>query len=86
LFYLHKRKTFRGPIGNECCVVFVNCGGPAESGFLGRSGVALPFKAAVTRIESPEEEMRIVDIDLDILKDAREVYKIREDLELENKA
>ncbi|EIM86927.1 carbon-nitrogen hydrolase [Stereum hirsutum FP-91666 SS1] len=66
---------------NECCVVFVNCGGPRSSGFLGRSSIALPFKGALTRMESPDEEMRIVDIDLDILKDAREVYKIREDLE-----
>jgi len=67
---------------NECCVVFVNCGGPKDLGFLGRSGVALPFKGPVTRIESSEEEMRVVEIDLDILKDAKEVYKIREDLEI----
>ncbi|KAF8508240.1 carbon-nitrogen hydrolase [Hysterangium stoloniferum] len=68
---------------NECCVVFVNCGGPKESGFLGRSGIAVPFKGAVTRIESSDEELRVVEINLDILKDARSVYKIREDLELE---
>ncbi|KAF8589073.1 carbon-nitrogen hydrolase [Ramaria rubella] len=67
---------------NECCVVFVNCGGPRDLGFLGRSGVAVPFKGAVTRIESSEEEMRVVEIDLEILKDARSVYKIREDLDV----
>jgi len=46
----------------------VSCGGPSEEGFLGRSGVALPFKGAVCRIESSEEEMRVVEVDLDILK------------------
>lgn len=45
-----------------------SCGGPRSSGFLGRSSIALPFKGALTRMESSDEEMRIVDIDLDILK------------------
>lgn len=40
-------------------------------GYLGRSGVALPFKGAITRLESSEEEMRVVDIDLDILRVCR---------------
>ncbi|GJJ10508.1 hypothetical protein Clacol_004734 [Clathrus columnatus] len=66
---------------NECCVIFVNCAGPKEQGFLGRSGVALPFKGAVAHIESCNEMMKLVDVDLDILEHARKAYKIKEDLE-----
>lgn len=82
--------------------ILCSCGGPHSLGFLGRSGVALPFKGPVTRIESSEEEMRVVEIDLDILKvcepvqrwravvdydskDAKNVYRIRDDLENKQK-
>lgn len=45
-----------------------SCGGPKAKGFLGHSSVSMPFKGVVTRIEGPNEEMRVVDIDLDILQ------------------
>lgn len=32
---------------NECVVVFVNCGGKAEEGWIGGSGVTVPFKGWV---------------------------------------
>lgn len=32
---------------NECVVVFVNCGGKAEDGWIGGSGVTVPFKGWV---------------------------------------
>lgn len=41
---------------NECCVVFVNCGGDAMDGFIGRSGVTLPFKGCVGKAKSNLEE------------------------------
>lgn len=64
---------------NECVVVFVNCGGPTEEGFLGRSAVAAPLKGVVGRIESGEAQVKIVDIDLDVIQAAKKVYQIRED-------
>ncbi|KAK9900272.1 carbon-nitrogen hydrolase [Cystobasidium minutum MCA 4210] len=64
---------------NECVVVFVNCGGPAEQGFLGRSAVAAPLKGVIGRIESGEAQLKIVDVDLDVIQAAKKVYQIRED-------
>lgn len=52
---------------NECVVAFVNCGGPAEKGFLGCSGVAAPFKGCVGRTKGCEEEVKVVEVDLDVL-------------------
>jgi predicted amidohydrolase len=37
---------------NNCCVIFVNCGGKKEEGFIGRSGVTLPFKGVVGKAVS----------------------------------
>ncbi|KAL8292279.1 hypothetical protein RQP46_001745 [Phenoliferia psychrophenolica] len=65
---------------NECAVVFVNAGGPAKEGFIGRSGVTLPFLGKVGGTTTNEEEMVMVDIDLGILEDAKAVYGIRKDL------
>jgi len=65
---------------NECAIAFANCAGSAKDGFVGRSAVAVPFKGCIARATDSEEEMLIVDLDLDILKDARAVYRIREDL------
>ncbi|KAK4705706.1 hypothetical protein P7C70_g503, partial [Phenoliferia sp. Uapishka_3] len=49
------------------CVVFVNAGGSSKDGFIGRSGVTLPFLGKVGGTKSNEEEMLIVDVDLNIL-------------------
>jgi predicted amidohydrolase len=42
---------------NECVVVFVNCGGKTEEGWIGGSGVTVPFKGwvkkAVSRFSRP---------------------------------
>ncbi|KAM0790898.1 hypothetical protein ACM66B_004736 [Microbotryomycetes sp. NB124-2] len=65
---------------NECAVVLANCGGEAEDGWIGRSRVAVPFKGSVAEAKSEREELFFADIDLDILKDAREVYGVRTDL------
>lgn len=64
---------------NECCVIFVNCGGKKSDGFLGGSSVAMPLKGSVIRFDEPIERLEVVEIDLDVLEDARSVYKIRED-------
>lgn len=53
---------------NECVVAYVNCGGPREQGFLGCSAVAAPFKGCLGRTKGPDEEVKIVEVDLDVLK------------------
>ena len=53
---------------NECVVAYVNCGGPKEKGFLGCSAVAAPFKGCVGRTKGEGEEVRVVEVDLDVLK------------------
>ncbi|KAK4050886.1 hypothetical protein OIV83_003308 [Microbotryomycetes sp. JL201] len=65
---------------NECVVVLANCGGEAKDGWIGRSRVAVPFKGSVAEAKSEQEELFFADVDLGILKDAREVYGIRTDL------
>lgn len=37
---------------NECAIVYVNCGGSKEEGYIGRSAVALPFKGVVGKAVS----------------------------------
>lgn len=81
---------------NTCMVVFVNAGAPApapaglgkEGGgggdgrdemFLGLSQVAVPFKGALGKM-GREEGMSVVEVDLEILEDAEENYKVREDM------
>ncbi|GAA98679.1 uncharacterized protein L969DRAFT_95096 [Mixia osmundae IAM 14324] len=63
----------------ECCIVFVNCGGPRSQGYMGRSAVAMPFLGCVAKLPEPDEQLVVVEIDLDILPDAEATYKIRED-------
>ncbi|KAG0147466.1 hypothetical protein CROQUDRAFT_656027 [Cronartium quercuum f. sp. fusiforme G11] len=64
---------------NECCVIFVNCGGSGKEGYLGGSTIAMPLKGSLIIFDNPEERLEVVEIDLDVLKDARSIYKIRED-------
>lgn len=45
-----------------------SCGGPKEEGFLGRSAVAAPLKGVVGRIETGEAQLKIVDVDLDVIQ------------------
>lgn len=38
---------------NECCVVFCNCGGDEDQGWLGQTGVAVPFQGWIGQAVSP---------------------------------
>ncbi|RDL36581.1 Carbon-nitrogen hydrolase [Venustampulla echinocandica] len=71
---------------NTCMVVFVNAGGPkgeAEKGnWAGLSQVAVPFKGALGKMNG-EEGMSIVDVDMQILEDAEDNYKVRQDIKSE---
>jgi len=65
---------------NTCAVVFVNAGGPAARGYAGLSQVAVPFIGSLGKLEGSEEGMSIVDLDMEILQEAEDNYKVREDL------
>ncbi|KAK5020070.1 hypothetical protein LTR60_000863, partial [Cryomyces antarcticus] len=73
---------------NTCAVVFANCGS-TEAGqrlhenesnpYVGVSQVAAPFVGAIERLGS-EEGMVVAQLDMEILDDAEENYRVREDL------
>ncbi|KAF2398271.1 carbon-nitrogen hydrolase [Trichodelitschia bisporula] len=65
---------------NTCAVVFVNSGGPAEEGFAGLSQVTVPFVGTLARLDNPDEDMTIVDVDFHTLELAEDNYKVRADL------
>lgn len=44
-----------------------SCGGKKSDGFLGRSSVAMPLKGALASIDGPEEDMKVVEVDLSVL-------------------
>jgi len=61
-------------------VIFANAGGPPGRGYAGLSQVTVPFIGPLTRMGSCAEGMSVVDIDMAILEDAEDNYKIRADL------
>ncbi|KAK5016436.1 carbon-nitrogen hydrolase [Cryomyces antarcticus] len=65
---------------NTCAVIFANAGGPPGRGYAGLSQVCVPYVGALTRLGSSAEGMSVVDLDLGILEDAEENYKVRADL------
>jgi predicted amidohydrolase len=68
---------------NTCMVVFANAGGPkgkiTKGSYAGLSQVAVPFKGALGKM-GDEEGMSVVEFDMQILEDAEENYKVREDM------
>ncbi|MCJ1363039.1 hypothetical protein MMC16_002145 [Acarospora aff. strigata] len=65
---------------NTCAVIFVNAGGPEGRGYAGLSQVAVPFVGSLGKLAGSEEGMSIVDLDMEILQEAEDNYKVREDL------
>jgi predicted amidohydrolase len=65
---------------NTCVVVFCNAGGPAAEDFAGHSQVAIPFIGCIGKLQTSEEGMKLVSVDMDIPDEAETVYKVREDL------
>lgn len=68
---------------NTAAIIFVNVGGVLE-GNLGLSQVVMPFVGSVAPPLGYEEGMAIVDIDMEILDDAEEVYRVRTDMGAES--
>ncbi|KAH6713933.1 carbon-nitrogen hydrolase [Leptodontidium sp. MPI-SDFR-AT-0119] len=73
---------------NTCAVVFVNAGGVKEGDGEGESGrgswaggsqVAVPFEGARGKLGWCEG-MGVVDVDMEILEEAEENYKVRQDM------
>jgi hypothetical protein len=64
-------------------VVFANAGGPVgkttSGAYAGLSQVAVPFKGALGKM-GPEEGMSVVSVDMQILEDAEDNYKVRADM------
>lgn len=52
----------------ELVLTMVNAGGPREEGFMGGSGVWAPLLGRVDGFDASEVGMKIVEVDLDILK------------------
>ncbi|KAJ8063152.1 hypothetical protein OCU04_008393 [Sclerotinia nivalis] len=70
---------------NTCGITFCNAGAPIgkgkeNAGFLGISQVTVPFQGAVGRM-GREEGMNVVELDMKILEEAEEAYKVRMDME-----
>ncbi|RXK41014.1 hypothetical protein M231_01645 [Tremella mesenterica] len=63
----------------ETAWIMCNAGGDELEGFMGGSGVWVPFRGKLGGFDGAEENVKVVDLDLDVLKDARETYKIRQD-------
>jgi predicted amidohydrolase len=68
---------------NTCAVIFCNTGcapeKAANSHYAGLSQVAVPFQGALGKLGN-EEGMSVVELDMQILADAEENYKVREDM------
>lgn len=65
---------------NTCAVVYCNVGGERSEDFLGCSQVTMPFMGCVGRIDSSGEEIKVIDVDMGLVREAEGVYKIREDM------
>jgi predicted amidohydrolase len=68
---------------NTCMVVFANVGGPvgegAKGAWAGLSQVAVPFQGALGKM-GDEEGMSVVEVDMQILEEAEDNYKVRADM------
>ncbi|EGX93833.1 Nitrilase/cyanide hydratase [Cordyceps militaris CM01] len=76
---------------STCAVVFVNAAAPPPPPggahgkdargmeFIGQSQVAMPLQGTRCML-GPAEEVRVVELDMDVLQVAEDVYKIRQDI------
>ncbi|XAO27081.1 hypothetical protein I312_105923 [Cryptococcus bacillisporus CA1280] len=62
----------------ETVWIMCNAGGAAIEGFMGGSGIWAPLRGRVGGCGA-EAGLQIVDVEMGVLKDARQTYKIRED-------
>ena len=72
-------------IESETIFVYVNAAGTfnyngAKNILLGKTQIALPFYGTTNILNHNKEDILMKEIDLRIIKDARKVYKIENDL------
>ncbi|RPA96448.1 carbon-nitrogen hydrolase [Choiromyces venosus 120613-1] len=65
---------------NTSCIAFANVGGRGESGFAGLSKITMPLMGDIAKAEGTHEQMIIGEVDMEILQDAEDSYKVREDI------
>ncbi|KAI5853057.1 carbon-nitrogen hydrolase [Morchella snyderi] len=65
---------------NIAAIIFSNAGGREGSGFAGLSQITMPLMGPIAKAEGTHEQMVIGEIDLQILEDAEDSYKIRADI------
>ncbi|CAD6570667.1 MAG: hypothetical protein TREMPRED_005947 [Tremellales sp. Tagirdzhanova-0007] len=76
--------TYARCFETETVWILCNAGGPADEGYIGGSGVWMPLRGKVGGCSGMTAELSVVDVDLTVLKDARECYMIREDWSKKN--
>ncbi|KAG9228824.1 carbon-nitrogen hydrolase [Amylocarpus encephaloides] len=68
---------------NTCMIVFANAGAPkgkvTTGSYAGLSQVTVPFKGALGKMGA-EEGMSVVEVDMQILEEAEDNYKVRADM------
>lgn len=63
----------------ETVWIMCNAGGDATEGFMGGSAVWAPLVGRVGGCGVSHPGVEVVDIDISVLKDGRDLYRIRED-------
>lgn len=72
-------------IESEVVFAYANAAGRyinrnSKSRLLGRTQIALPFYGTTNKLNHNKEGLLVKEVDLDIVKDAKKVYKIKEDI------
>ncbi|KAI9673424.1 MAG: hypothetical protein M1817_002886 [Caeruleum heppii] len=65
---------------NTCAIIFANAAGPSHRGYCGLSQITVPFVGPLGRLPTSDEGMKIVDLDMLILEEAEDNYRVRADL------
>ncbi|KAH7400731.1 carbon-nitrogen hydrolase [Phaeosphaeria sp. MPI-PUGE-AT-0046c] len=73
-------RAFENTCGMAASIIFANAGGPPGRGYAGLSQVTVPFVGALTKLGGCGEGMAVADIDMQVLEDAEDNYKVRSDI------
>lgn len=70
---------FSRAVETESVWALCNIGGDPQHGYMGGSGVWAPLRGNVGGVHGSEACLCVLEIDMNVVKDAREVCKIRND-------
>ncbi|KAJ5521733.1 hypothetical protein N7527_005848 [Penicillium freii] len=65
---------------NTCAVVFANAGGPPGKNYCGLSQITMPYAGPLVRLGTCTEGMGVATLDMAVLEDAEENYRVRADM------